>query len=56
MEFQQLNWYRKLRLHLIDVDGIFIQKAREKDTGVEQSVTIQGALNLNETEVEDMLS
>ena len=30
-------------------------KAREKETGVEQSVTIQGASNLSETEVEDML-
>ena len=39
----------------IDVDGILSVKAREKETGVEQSVTIQGASNLNETEVEDML-
>ena len=40
----------------IDVDGILSVKAREKDTGVEQSVTIQGASNLNETEVEEMLA
>ena len=40
----------------IDVDGILSVKAREKETGVEQSVTIQGASNLNENEVEDMLA
>ena len=40
----------------IDVDGILSVKAREKETGVEQSVTIQGASNLNEAEVEDMLA
>jgi len=40
----------------IDVDGILSVKAREKETGVEQSVTIQGASNLNETEVDQMLS
>jgi molecular chaperone DnaK len=40
----------------IDVDGILLVKAREKETGVEQSVTIQGASNLNESEVEDMLA
>jgi molecular chaperone DnaK len=39
----------------IDVDGILSVKAREKETGVEQSVTIQGASNLSETEVEKML-
>ena len=39
----------------IDVDGILSVKAREKETGVEQSVTIQGASNLNENEVEEML-
>nr|AZJ16654.1 chaperone DnaK [Seminavis robusta] len=39
----------------IDVDGILSVKAREKETGVEQSVTIQGASNLNETEIKDML-
>ena len=39
----------------IDVDGILSVKAREKETGVEQSVTIQGASNLSETEVETML-
>ena len=40
----------------IDVDGILAVKAREKETGVEQSVTIQGASNLNENEVEEMLA
>ena len=40
----------------IDVDGILSVKAKEKETGVEQSVTIQGASNLNETEIEDMLA
>jgi molecular chaperone DnaK len=40
----------------IDVDGILSVKAREKETGVEQSVTIQGASNLSETEVEKMLA
>lgn len=40
----------------IDVDGILSVKAREKETGVEQSVTIQGASNLNESEVDQMLS
>ena len=40
----------------IDVDGILSVQAKEKETGVEQSVTIQGASNLNENEVEDMLA
>ena len=40
----------------IDVDGILSVKAKEKETGVEQSVTIQGASNLNENEVETMLA
>ena len=39
----------------IDVDGLLSVKAKEKETGVEQSVTIQGASNLNENEVEEML-
>jgi molecular chaperone DnaK len=39
----------------IDVDGILSVKAR-KETGVEQSVTIQGASNLNENEVDEMLA
>jgi len=39
----------------IDVDGILSVKAREKETGVEQSITIQGASNLSENEVEKML-
>ena len=39
----------------IDVDGILSVKAREKETGVEQSVTIQGASNLSENEVDEML-
>ena len=40
----------------IDVDGILSVKAKEKETGVEQSVTIQGASNLTENEVENMLA
>jgi molecular chaperone DnaK len=40
----------------IDVDGILSVKAREKETGVEQSVTIQGASNLSENEVDEMLN
>ena len=40
----------------IDVDGILSVKAREKETGVEQSVTIQGASNLSENEVGEMLN
>jgi len=40
----------------INVDGILSVKAREKETGVEQSITIQGASNLNEKEVEEMLA
>ena len=40
----------------IDVDGILSVKAKEKETGVEQSVTIQGASTLNESEVESMLA
>lgn len=40
----------------IDVDGILSVKAKEKETGVEQSVTIQGASNLSENEVENMLA
>ena len=40
----------------IDVDGILSVKAKEKETGVEQSVTIQGASNLNENEIDDMLA
>ena len=39
----------------IDVDGILSVKAKEKETGVEQSVTIQGASTLNESEVESMI-
>ena len=40
----------------IDVDGILSVKAKEKETGVEQSVTIQGASNLNEKEIDEMLA
>merc|ERR1712224_886321 len=39
----------------IDVDGILSVKAREKETGVEQFVTIQGASTLSESEVQTML-
>jgi molecular chaperone DnaK len=40
----------------IDVDGLLSVKANEVETGVEQSVTIQGASNLEETEIETMLA
>lgn len=40
----------------IDVDGILSVKAREKETGVEQAITIQGASTLDEKEVEKMLA
>ena len=40
----------------IDVDGLLSVKAKEAETGVEQSVTIQGASNLEQNEIEDMLS
>ena len=40
----------------IDVDGLLSVKAKETETGIEQSVTIQGASNLEETEVEKMLN
>ena len=40
----------------IDVDGILSVKAKEKETGIEQSVTIQGASTLNQNEVESMLA
>ena len=40
----------------IDVDGLLSVKAKEKGTGTEQSVTIQGASNLNEEEVKEMLA
>ena len=40
----------------IDVDGILSVRAKEKETGVEQSVTIQGASNLNEDDVTTMLA
>ena len=39
----------------IDVDGLLSVKAKEVETGVEQSVTIQGASNLEENEIETML-
>nr|YP_010537254.1 Hsp70-type chaperone [Hemiaulus sinensis]UYC31041.1 Hsp70-type chaperone [Hemiaulus sinensis] len=40
----------------IDVDGLLSVKAKEIETGVEQSVTIQGASNLEQNEIETMLS
>lgn len=40
----------------INVDGILSVKAKEKETGIQQSVTIQGASNLNEKEIEEMLA
>ena len=39
----------------IDVDGILSVKAKEKETGLEQSITIQGTSNLSESEIEAML-
>jgi molecular chaperone DnaK len=39
----------------INVDGILSVTAKEKESGKEQSVTIQGASNLSENEVETML-
>jgi molecular chaperone DnaK len=39
----------------INVDGILSVTAKEKETGKEQSVTIQGASNLSENEVEAMV-
>jgi len=39
----------------IDVDGLLSVKAKEVETGVEQSVTIQGASNLEENEIDSML-
>merc|ERR1711997_1391900 len=39
----------------INVDGLLSVKAKEKETGIEQSVTIQGASNLEQNEIEDML-
>nr|YP_010536838.1 Hsp70-type chaperone [Helicotheca tamesis]UYC30625.1 Hsp70-type chaperone [Helicotheca tamesis] len=40
----------------IDVDGLLSVKAKELETSVEQSVTIQGASNLDEKEVDEMLA
>ena len=40
----------------IDVDGLLSVKAKEVETGIEQSVTIQGASNLEQTEIETMLA
>lgn len=39
----------------IDVDGRLSVQAREKETGLEQSITIEGASTLNENEVTEML-
>ena len=38
------------------VDGLLSVKAKELETAVEQSVTIQGASNLEEKEVDEMLA
>jgi molecular chaperone DnaK len=40
----------------IDVDGILSVKAREKETGVEQSITTQNTSNLNKSEIKEMLA
>jgi molecular chaperone DnaK len=39
----------------IDVDGILSVKAKEIGTGIEQSVTIQGASTLDEKEIQQMI-
>nr|YP_009496046.1 heat shock protein 70 [Rhizosolenia setigera]AWT38486.1 heat shock protein 70 [Rhizosolenia setigera] len=39
----------------IDVDGLLSVKAKEVETGIEQSVTIQGASTLNQSEVDQMI-
>jgi molecular chaperone DnaK len=39
----------------INVDGILSVRAKENETGIEQSVTIQNASTLDETEIEKML-
>ncbi len=40
----------------INVDGLLAVRAKEKETGVEQSVTIQGTSNLNKDEIDTMLA
>ena len=40
----------------IDVDGLLSVKAKELETGTEQSVTIQGASTLDEKEIERMVT
>merc|ERR1712066_588270 len=40
----------------IDVDGLLSVKAKETETGIEQSVTIQNASNLDKNEIDRMLS
>jgi len=40
----------------IDVDGLLSVKAKETETGIEQSVTIQNASNLDKTEIDRMLA
>nr|YP_009496572.1 heat shock protein 70 [Actinocyclus subtilis]AWT39285.1 heat shock protein 70 [Actinocyclus subtilis] len=39
----------------IDVDGLLSVKAKELGTGIEQSVTIQGASTLDQNEVDEMI-
>ena len=39
----------------LDADGLLSVNAKEKETGIEQKVTIQGASNLNQEEVDQML-
>ena len=40
----------------IDVNGILSVNAKDKGTGKEQSITIQGASTLDEKEVEEMVN
>ena len=39
----------------IDVDGLLSVKAKELGTGIEQSVTIQGASTLDQKEIDEMI-
>jgi molecular chaperone DnaK len=44
----------KVTFHL-DVDGLLLVTAKEEQTGVEQSITIQGSSSLSRDEVSDMI-
>ena len=57
MVFQkQIEVFHKLKLLLILMLMVYyLLKQKKLETGIEQSVTIQGASNLDETEIETML-